>query len=101
MILELGVASLMGWLNNMFRMQIIIILILNLCSFNLILTFKYRLFSENCLQMSPFLLPSTYRTGYSPALSAILTKIQPHFSKKALKTKKEAKNSATKFFPSF
>ncbi len=71
MILELGVASLTGWLNNMFRMQIIIFLILKLCSLNLILTFKYRLFSENCLQMSAFLLLSTYRTGYRPALSAI------------------------------
>jgi hypothetical protein len=47
-ILELGVASLTGWLNNIFRLQIIIFLILKLFCFNLILTVKYRLFSDNC-----------------------------------------------------
>jgi hypothetical protein len=47
--------------------------------------------------MSSFLLPSTYRTGYSPALVAIKPKIWPHNSKKVLKANGEAKISVTKF----
>jgi len=48
--------------------------------------------------MSLFLLPSTYRTGYSPALVAILPKIRPHNSKKVLKAKG---NFCDRIHPSF